>query len=89
LPALELALESKLGDSEESPTYLELSWRPGRSAGFFVDLFGFFELTMVVVRERKICQSQAYDSPLLFVMHNNNQRGSVCLSCVLNRLGSL
>jgi len=50
------ALERKLGESEESPTYLELSWRPGGSAGFFVDLFGFFELTMVVVREREMCQ---------------------------------
>jgi len=31
----------------------------------------------VKVREREICQSQAYDSPLLFAMHNNNQRSSV------------
>ena len=32
----------------------ELSWRPGGSVGFLIDLFGFFELTMVVVREREV-----------------------------------
>ena len=32
----------------------ELSWRPGGSVGFFIDLFGFFELTMVVVRGREV-----------------------------------
>ena len=30
----------------------ELSWRPGGSVGFLINLFGFFELTMVVVRGR-------------------------------------
>ena len=31
----------------------ELSWRPGGSVGFLINLFGFFELTMVVVRGRE------------------------------------
>jgi len=53
-PALELALDSKLGESGDSTTHLALSWRPEGSAGFFVDLFGFFELTMVVVRGREV-----------------------------------
>ena len=32
----------------------ELSWRPGGSIKFLINLFGFFELTMVVVRGRKV-----------------------------------
>ena len=32
----------------------ELSWIPGGSVGFLSDLFGFFELTMVVVRGREV-----------------------------------
>ena len=32
----------------------ELSWRPGGSVGFLINLFGFFELTMVVVRGREV-----------------------------------
>ena len=32
----------------------ELSWRPGGSVGYLIDLFGFFELTMVVVRGREV-----------------------------------
>ena len=32
----------------------ELSWRPGESVGFLINLFGFFELTMVVVRGRVV-----------------------------------
>ena len=32
----------------------ELSWRPGGSVGFLIDLFRFFELTMVVVRGREV-----------------------------------
>ena len=32
----------------------ELSWIPGGSVGFLSDLFGFFELTMVVVRGRVV-----------------------------------
>ena len=31
----------------------ELSWIPGGSVGFLINLFGFFELTMVVVRGRE------------------------------------
>jgi len=49
LPALELALEGKLDESGDSQTHLELSWRSGGSTEFFNDLFGFFELIMVVV----------------------------------------
>ena len=43
LPALELALESKLDESGDSQIHWELSRRPGGSTGFFNDLFGFFE----------------------------------------------
>ena len=32
----------------------ELSWRPGGSVGLLINLFGSFELTMVVVREREV-----------------------------------
>ena len=32
----------------------ELSWRPGGSVGLLINLFGFFELTMVVVRGREV-----------------------------------
>ena len=32
----------------------ELSWRPEGSVGFLINLFGFFELTMVVVRGREV-----------------------------------
>ena len=35
---------------------LELSWIPGGSVGFLINLFGFFELTMVVVRGREVCE---------------------------------
>jgi len=52
LPALELALESKFRESGNSPMSFELSWRPGGSVGLLINLFGFFELTMVVVRGR-------------------------------------
>ena len=52
LPALELALESKFRESGDSPMPFELSWIPGGSVGFLINLFGFFELTMVVVRGR-------------------------------------
>ena len=31
----------------------ELFWRPEGSVGFLINLFGFFELTMVVVRGRE------------------------------------
>jgi len=54
LPALELALESKLDKSGDPPTYSKLSWKLGGSTGFFNDLFRFFELTMVVVRGREV-----------------------------------
>ena len=53
LPALELALESKFRESGDSPMSFELSWRPEGSVGFLINLFGFFELTMVVVRGRE------------------------------------
>ena len=33
----------------------KLSWRPGGSVGFLINLFGFFELTMVAVRGREVC----------------------------------
>jgi len=52
LPALELALESRLSESGDSPAHCELSWIPGGSIGFLIDLFRFFELTMMVVRGR-------------------------------------
>ena len=32
----------------------ELSWISGGSVGFLINLFGFFELTMVVVRGREV-----------------------------------
>ena len=54
MPALELALESKFRESGDSPMPFELSWIPGGSVGFLINLFGFFELTMVVVRGRKV-----------------------------------
>ena len=54
MPALELALESKFRESGDSPMPFELSWRPGGSVGFLINLFGFFELTMVVVRGREV-----------------------------------
>ena len=50
LQALELALERKLDKSEGSPTHWELFWKPRGSNGLFVNLFQFFELTMIVVR---------------------------------------
>ena len=50
LQALELALERKLDKSENSPTHWELFWKPGGSYRLFIDLFGFFELTIIVVR---------------------------------------
>ena len=53
MPALELALESKFRESGDSPMSFELSWRPGGSIGFLINLFGFFKLTMVVVRGRE------------------------------------
>jgi len=31
-----------------------LSWRPGGSVGFLINLLGFFELIMVVVRGREV-----------------------------------
>jgi len=54
LPALELVLESKFRESGDSPTHFELSWIPGGSVGFLIDLFRIFELTMVVVRGREV-----------------------------------
>ena len=38
----------------------ELFWRPGGSVGFLINLFGFFELTMMVVRGREVtcCQGR-------------------------------
>ena len=53
MPALELALESRLSESGDSPAYYELFWIPGESVGFLIDLFRFFELTIMVVREKK------------------------------------
>ena len=53
-PLSELVLESKFRESGDSPTHCELSWIPGGSIGFLIYLFGFFELTMVVVREREV-----------------------------------
>jgi len=41
-------------ESEDSPTYFELSWRPGGSVGFLFEFFGIFGLTMVVVKEREV-----------------------------------
>ena len=40
----------------------ELSWIPGGSVGFLIDLFGFFELTMVVVRGRGCCHNELCSS---------------------------
>jgi len=54
LPALELALESKFREFGDSPMPFELSWIPGESVGFLINLFGFFELTMVMVRGREV-----------------------------------
>jgi len=34
--------------------YFELSWKLGGNVGFLINLFGFFELTMVVVRRREM-----------------------------------
>ena len=50
LQALELALERKLDKSEDPPIHWKLFWKPWGSNGLFLDLFGFFELTMIVVR---------------------------------------
>jgi len=65
LPALELALESKFRESGDSPIRFELSWRPGGSVGFLIDLFRIFELTMVVVREREVVNSSALGAVVL------------------------
>ena len=54
MPALELALESKFRESGDSPMFFELSWRPGGSVGILINLFGFFKLTIVVVRGREV-----------------------------------
>ena len=50
--ALELVLEKRLREFEDSPTCCELSWRPEGSVGFLFKCFGIFELTMMVVKER-------------------------------------
>ena len=41
----------------------ELSWRPGGSVGFLINLFGFFELTMVVVRGREVSKTSLPVTP--------------------------
>ena len=42
----------------------ELSWSPGGSLGFLINLFGFFELTMVVVRGREVgCKANPKSNP--------------------------
>ena len=51
--ALKLALESKLDKFGNSPISWELFWRLKGSIRFFNNLFGFIELTMVVVRKRE------------------------------------
>ena len=61
MPALELALESKFRESGDSPMPFELSWIPGGSVGFLINLFGFFELTMVVVRGKEVDGSMVKD----------------------------
>ena len=69
LIALELALESTLDESRDSQTYWELFWRPGGSTEFINDLFIFFELTIVVVRKRKVIDSlQTFFS---FILYNS------------------
>jgi len=57
---LELALKSRLSESRDSPTHCELSWIPGGSVGFLIDLFRIFELTMVVVRKRGVWKERIY-----------------------------
>jgi len=37
-----------------SPTWCELSWRPGESVGFLFEFLGIFGLTMVVVKGREV-----------------------------------
>ena len=39
--------------SGDLPTCCELSWRLGESVRFLFETFGFFELTMVVVKGRE------------------------------------
>ena len=39
----------------------ELSWIPEGSVGFLINLFGFFELTMVVVRGREVFFAHCLD----------------------------
>ena len=38
----------------DSLTCYKLSWIPGESVGFLIDLFRFFELTMIVVSGREV-----------------------------------
>ena len=70
MPTLELALESKFRESGDSPMSFELSWRPGGSVGVLINLFGFFELTMVVVRGREVgvCLEASSSSSTLVVV---------------------
>ena len=48
----------------------ELSWIPGGSVVFLINLFGFFELTMVVVRGREVvvCLEASSSSSTLVVV---------------------
>jgi len=43
----------RLSESGDSPTLEEMAWRPGGQVLIAVDLIGFFDLTMVVVREEE------------------------------------
>ena len=63
LLVLKLALESKLGEFGDSLTYWELFWKPRESVGIFVDLFGIFELTIVVVEKKLL-----YNITILFYL---------------------
>ena len=58
----------------------ELSWRPGGSLGFLINLFGFFELTMVVVRGREVTCLRTATLPsqhaLMSLLSARNSKGT-------------
>ena len=58
----------------------ELSWRPGGSVGFLINLFGFFKLTIVVVREREVVLKTsiiAFDIAQFFPSLNHSMLTSI------------
>jgi len=89
LPALELALESKFRESRDSPMSFELSWKPGGSVRFLINLFGFFELTMVVVRGREVFCPRVVVGFLILASQSHYVLGQLEPSLTMLLLGSI